>query len=72
MITTSWSYQQNPSRSSGTQFHGMILTNLELDTLFWASIPEDNKWLLVLGDWVAWIHEVLQLDPLSPSSSPWK
>jgi hypothetical protein len=34
------------------------------DPLLWSSILEDGKISGVLGGWVVWIHEELQLDPL--------
>jgi hypothetical protein len=35
-----------------------------LDPILWASIFEDSKLSGVLGGWVVWIHEKVQLDPL--------
>jgi hypothetical protein len=35
-----------------------------LDPLLWSSIIEDTILLGVVGSWIVWIHEKLQLDPL--------
>jgi hypothetical protein len=49
--------------------HGHQVINLTegphpLDSILWASILEFRKLSGVLGGWVSWIHEKLQLDPL--------
>jgi hypothetical protein len=49
--------------------HGHQVLNLTeshqpLDPLLWESILEDSKLSGLLGGWVVWIHEKLQLDPL--------
>jgi hypothetical protein len=60
--------QQNPEHPGliSRFLHGHQILNLTeghhpLDLLLWESIFEDSKLSGVLGDWVAWIHEKLQL-----------
>jgi hypothetical protein len=63
--------QQNPNHPGLVIMflHGHEVLNLtegnhSLDPILWASILEDSKLSGVLGGWVIWIHEKLQLDPL--------
>jgi hypothetical protein len=48
----------------GHQVFNLLEGHHPLDPILWASILEDSKLLGVLGGWVVWIHEKLQLDPL--------
>jgi hypothetical protein len=48
----------------GHQAFNITESHHPLDPIFLASILEDNKLLRVLGGWVVWIHEKLQLDSL--------
>jgi hypothetical protein len=66
-------FQQSPKHPGLVSrfLHGHQVLNLTeghypLDPILWdpESILEDSKLLGVLGGWVIWIHEKLQLDPL--------
>jgi hypothetical protein len=63
--------QQSPKHPGLVRrfLHGYQVLNLTeghhpLDPILWASILEHSKLLGVLGAWVVWIHEKLQLDSL--------
>jgi hypothetical protein len=62
----------------GDQVLNLMEGHHPLDPLLWPSILEDSKLSGVLRDWVIWIHDEFQLDPLRlahqscPYSSPWK
>jgi hypothetical protein len=47
----------------GHQVLDLMEGHHSLDPILWASILEDSKLSGVLGGWVIWIHEELQLDP---------